>query len=40
MALKLGKWKGSTYKTKWLLNQVVTRQIKKFKSENYNQGNI
>ena len=40
MAPTLGKWKGSTHKTKWLLNQVLTRQIKKLKIENYNQGNI
>ena len=40
MVSMLGKWKGCTHKTKWLLKQVVTRQIKKLKIENYNQGNI
>ena len=34
MAPKLGKWKGATHKTKWLLNQVVTRQIEKLKIKN------
>ena len=37
MAPTLVNWKGSTHKTKWLLNQVVTRQMKKLKIENYNQ---
>ena len=35
-----GKRKDSTHKTKWLLCQAVSRQIKKLKIENYNQGNI
>ena len=39
IALKLGKWRSTTHKTKWPLNEVVTWQIKKFKIENCPVGN-